>query len=656
VARASAAEQAGGWREVPFIAAIFVIPGLYAFAGPRWLAQRHIWWLLAVQAALTWVPVVIFGSSWVAGTGGLLAGLVFLSVPGPLSWLVAAGLLIAEILARALVTGLPYAEIGLPYRWSAIVWLVIAYVDDGLLFFGLVRLAQIVGEVRLARGQVAALAVAGERVEAAAQFQAAVGERLAAVAATAAAARLALPGDPARARALIAEAGAAARQAAVRARALTNAWRASALPEIPAPGGQAVIGARLAWAILVSALAGFISLDVLYAIASHYSARSSALLFGVVMPAAALQLYQSRPLPGGGRARWWQLALIVQVLLVFASFLPVIGVYNASLAGFLAGTMLLVVPGWWRWAGFAAAVTVWTGLYVAVPEQGITVSERLAPALMIYVVAALAATGLLVYGLSWLAGLARRLEEMHGELARMAVVRERLRIARDVHDLLGLGLAAIALKADLIERLIGRKDPRALAEIEEVGRISASARAEMRQVTGDGQRLSLAREVAAAQQLLGWAGVEMDAEVPSQALPQAADAVLAVVLREAVTNVLRHSAAAACTIRLTAGNGRARLQISNDGVAGGQPADQQSPTDPALRADPALRRATPAWPGPDDHPGSGLHNLASRLAAAGGRLTSGQTGDCFELTAEIPAGERDPGPGAAAGPAARPLA
>jgi two-component system, NarL family, sensor histidine kinase DesK len=645
LARASGADSVGGWREVPFIAATFVIPALYAFAGPRLLALRHSWWLLAAQAGLTWVPIVLFGSSWVAGTGGLLAGLVLLSVAAPLSWLVAGGLLAAEVLVRTLVTGLPYAEIGFPYRWSAMAWLIIIYVDDGLLFFGLVRLAQIAGEVRRARGQVADLAVAGERVEAAAHFQSAIGDRLAAVAAVAVTARQALPGDPARARALIAEAGAAARAAAARARALNGARQAAPLPE---QAGQAVIGARLAWAILVSALAGFLSIDVLYAIAGHYSARSSAVLFGTVVPAAILQLYQSRPVPGGGRARWWKLALIVQAAVVFAAFLPVIGVYSATMAGFLAGTMLLVLPGWWRWAGFAATAIAWTGLYVAVPERGVTLSERLAPTSAAYLAAAVTATGLLVYGLSWLAGLARRLEDMHRDLARVAVVQERLRVARDMHDLLGLGLATIALKTDLAGRLISRGDARAAAELEEVGRISAAARAEMRQVTGDSQRLSLASEAAAARQLLGWAGIEVDTDLPGGPLPHAADAVLAVVLREAVTNVLRHSAASSCRIRVTAQGGLVQLRVSNDGATSEHPSGPERPAAPVPGVPPVFQPAS------GDHPGSGLVNLAARLAAAGGRLVSRQADGRFDLVAEIPSRAADLRPGAPVGPASPP--
>jgi two-component system sensor histidine kinase DesK len=629
VARAAAAELVGGWHQTAFIAAIAVIPMLYAFPATRRFAQRHRWWLLAAQAVLTWVPVVLFGGSWVGGPGGVLAGLVLLSLSAPLSWLTAAGLLVAEVVARTVVTGLPYKEFGFPQAWAAAAWLVIAWVDDGLVFFGMVRLAQIVGEVREARGLSEQLAVAGERVEAAAQFQAAVGEQLAAVAAMAATAGHDLPGDPAGARSRIAEAGAAAREAAAKARSMTGAHRAAPPPQVPAPVGHAVISARLAWVVLVAVLTGFTSLSVVYAIVGHYPARSTAFLLGAAFLAAALQLYQSRPVPGGGRARWWQAALILQALLVFATFLPFVGVYGASMAGFLAGSVLLVVRGWPRWAGYAGVVTAWTVLYIAVSERGVTLSERLAPAAVAYVFAALACTGLLVYGLSWLAGLARQLEQLHGELARMAAVRERLRVARDVHDLLGLGLSAIALKADLIGRLIGRDDARAAAEIEEVSRISAAARAEMRHVIGDGQRLSLATEVAEARQLLGSAGVEVGADLPSGPLPQAADAVLAIVLREAVTNVLRHSAAAACTICVTAVDGSVRLQVSNDGVADAQPDGQPL-------ADAVLRVARASEPGTDDRPGSGLGNLAARVAAAGGRLTSRQAGGRFDLVAHIP--------------------
>jgi two-component system sensor histidine kinase DesK len=194
----------------------------------------------------------------------------------------------------------------------------------------------------------------------------------------------------------------------------------------------------------------------------------------------------------------------------------------------------------------------------------------------------------------------------------MAAVRERLRVARDVHDLLGLGLSAIALKTDLIDKLIGRDDGRAAAELDVLTRICASARADIGRVTGGGQQLSLAAELAAARQLLTSAGIDVRAAIPAGMLPPEADAVLAPVLREAVTNMLRHSAATAATIQVTAADGTLRLTISNDG------------------ATPAGRGGTP-W-----RAGHGLDNLTARVHAAGGRLAAGHADGRFELTADIP--------------------
>ena len=250
----------------------------------------------------------------------------------------------------------------------------------------------------------------------------------------------------------------------------------------------------------------------------------------------------------------------------------------------------------------------------------------------LYEATTIAAVGLLVYALSRLAGMAAELEAIRAELAQMAAVRERLRVARDVHDLLGLGLSAIALKADLIDKLIGRDDDRAAAEIGELGRTCAAARADIRLVTGGEQKLSLATELAAAGQILASAGVQVQVSMPAGSLPATADGVLAVVLREAVTNILRHSAAMSCTIEATAGDGAVRMAVSNDGETG--------------RAGPPGGHGSRGAGG-----GSGLANLTARVRAAGGQLSARRAGGgSFELTVEIPL----PGPGAVTGPAQTP--
>jgi two-component system sensor histidine kinase DesK len=179
--------------------------------------------------------------------------------------------------------------------------------------------------------------------------------------------------------------------------------------------------------------------------------------------------------------------------------------------------------------------------------------------------------------------------------------------------LLGLGLSAIALKADLIIRLIGRDDSRALSEIAEMTRICVTARTDIRLVTGEAAYLPLSAELAAARELLASAGIDVRADITDIAdtpLSAEADAVLVPVLREAVTNILRHSDARNASIETVAGAGVLRMRVSNDGVAGPLAAS--------------------------DGTGHGLANLTARVEAAGGRLTSERTAGRFDLVAEIP--------------------
>jgi two-component system, NarL family, sensor histidine kinase DesK len=600
--------------EVLFTVALFVLPVLYAFRRTRPWLDRHRWPVLAVQAVLTWVPFAIFGAGWQEGIGGLLAGLVLLMVPGRVSWLLAGGLLAAEVTVRAAGTGLP-----LPQTWMSVSWVVTYYVDDALVFFGMVRLAQIVGEVEQARGQATDLAVARERLQAAGSLQAAVGQRLADVAAMIAAARQALSRDATSARAQVAAAGVTARDAVAQARSVITA-QGEARPEPVAPrSASAVIGARLAWAVLVTVLLMFAVENIAWIVYSQYGTRLTALAIGDVLLTVGLQLHHSGAVRRGRKPRAWPLTLALQAALVYAFLLPFVWAYVGALAPFLAGSVLLLVPGRWRWAGYAAVVASFAVLYSVLGVRGNIIPDgKQIPSALFYA-AVTAGVGLMVYGLSRLAGLARELEGLRDRLARMAAVRERLRVARDVHDLLGLGLSAIALKSDLIAALIGRDDSRAAAEIEEMSRICATVRADARLVTGDGRRLSLVAELAAAEQILASAGIEVRADTCGEPLPAAADDVLAPVLREAVTNILRHAAATACLIELTAGP-TLRLHVSNDGA----------------------RRAATEEPTRAGGKGLGLANLEGRVRAAGGRLTIRQADGRFGPTAELPLGTREP--------------
>ncbi|MEU6172876.1 histidine kinase [Streptantibioticus parmotrematis] len=222
------------------------------------------------------------------------------------------------------------------------------------------------------------------------------------------------------------------------------------------------------------------------------------------------------------------------------------------------------------------------------------------------------ASGLLVSGLVRLTGLATHVRRSHAEpagSAGSAVTTERLRFARDLHDLLGYSLSTIILKCELANRLAPRDPLRAQRELAEVLRTGRQALADVRTVARGYRRMSLADEAESARATLTAARVRAAVRVGARPLPPEVDTVLATVLREGLTNMLRHSKAANCVITTTRTGNTVRLRLVNDG------ATQQ--------------------PGPAD-PEGGLDNLASRVTRLGGTLDAHHEGEWFHLTAELP--------------------
>ena len=252
VARVADAASTGQNGQVAFVIVLFVQPMLFVIPRTRPLMVRHRWPVLAVQAVLTVMPFFVFGGRWEEGISSLLAGMVLLTLPGRVSWPLAGLLCAAELAVRAAIHGFFWTP-----AWSAALWVAIVFVDDCLIFFGMVRLADLMEQLQSARAQAAELAIAGERLRAAEELQAAVGERLTDVAALTTAAQHALSGNPAEARERIVAAGVTAREAVARARAVTMDRRGPATPEPIGPARGAVVVPRLAWAILVVLLCGF---------------------------------------------------------------------------------------------------------------------------------------------------------------------------------------------------------------------------------------------------------------------------------------------------------------------------------------------------------------------------------------------------------------
>jgi two-component system, NarL family, sensor histidine kinase DesK len=173
--------------------------------------------------------------------------------------------------------------------------------------------------------------------------------------------------------------------------------------------------------------------------------------------------------------------------------------------------------------------------------------------------------GLDMVGLYRLADALRELHSLRTVLARQAVAEERLRLARDLHDLLGHTLSMITLKSELAGRLLEKEPARAAQEIQEVEREARRAGREVRAAVAGYRQPALDSELEAARQILTAAGIACEVEQTAGALPSATDAVLAWTVREGVTNVVRHSRARRCTIRITGEEDTVMAEVINDG-------------------------------------------------------------------------------------------
>ncbi len=221
--------------------------------------------------------------------------------------------------------------------------------------------------------------------------------------------------------------------------------------------------------------------------------------------------------------------------------------------------------------------------------------------------------------------LIRELSVAQGEVARLAaidaVTEERLRFARDLHDLLGHSLSVIALKAELARRLLERQASatQVQAEVTDIEQIARRALEEVREAVSGYRAHSLAAELDRARAALGVAGIAAQIAVSETPLPSFLDDLVAWVVREATTNIVRHSSAHHAEIEVSIDRGEARVEVRDDGVG----ANLETVASPAA--------------GGHVNSGSGLVGLRERLAEAGGSLTAGgAAGGGFEVVAVVP--------------------
>ncbi|MFC8081890.1 sensor histidine kinase [Streptomyces sp. NPDC057340] len=204
----------------------------------------------------------------------------------------------------------------------------------------------------------------------------------------------------------------------------------------------------------------------------------------------------------------------------------------------------------------------------------------------------------------------RQLRAAREELATRAVAEERLRFSRDLHDLLGHTLSVIVVKSEAARRLAPRDLDAALTQITDIESVGRQALTEVREAVTGYREGSLGTELDRARSALSAADVDPVVRRSGPPLPPQAEALLGWVVREAVTNVVRHSGASRCEIAVAGSADRVRLTITDNGTGAGSSAQG---------------------------PGTGLTGLRERLATAGGSLTAGaEPRGGFSVTAELP--------------------
>jgi two-component system sensor histidine kinase DesK len=347
---------------------------------------------------------------------------------------------------------------------------------------------------------------------------------------------------------------------------------------------------------------GFVMLPLIDAIESHRTGlEKAAIIAGAavfVVVFVSLVLVESKPF-APRRA-----IPIIALLLVIASALT-IGDRDAwaMLFIFTAGASSALLATRFAIPGVAAA----TGLGV------LALMARGAPWGTVFGFGAPAAgVGMMMVALTELRQTNRQLVSARAELARLAVAQERERFARDLHDLLGHSLSVIALKAELAGRLLPGRTSEAAGEISELEQVARTALGEVRDAVSGYRQPTLDGELAGARVALAAAGVEVGIERADVTFDSEVEAVLAWTIREGATNVIRHSGADRCTLRVSATLAAVRAEVLDDGAGAN-----------------------------GHHPGNGLTGLCERAHGVHGELEAATVpGGGYRLAVTIPRGRR----------------
>ncbi len=365
-----------------------------------------------------------------------------------------------------------------------------------------------------------------------------------------------------------------------------------------------ILTANLAWAVVLPvALVEPPSVSAWLLVAVLAAAAATALV--LVLRAAVTPWVTSR-------ARHVLLAVLVGVVLALWPVTSVWAAPGQEPWAWLAGTTVGVLPLVLR---PVAALAVGAAL-VAVGVAGAVVWGQSVPQTVGLTLGTAALVILMGQVLVWLLRLLVAAEAGREAEAGLAVVAERLRLAQELHDLLGHRLTVIALRAEVAGDLAAVDPARARAEADAVRHLAADTLRDVRSAVHGYGTVDLAEQLRTAELVLSSAGIRaeirVDAEPGAPALDLASSELLAAVVRESVTNLLRHSDAGHVTVDLTSGAAGAILVVVNDGLRATN-GDQETG---------------------GDH-GTGLAGLAARATRSGADLSWGPSGDRFEVRLEL---------------------
>jgi two-component system sensor histidine kinase DesK len=269
---------------------------------------------------------------------------------------------------------------------------------------------------------------------------------------------------------------------------------------------------------------------------------------------------------------------------------PLLGQARIRAAAIGAAVVTLITVATWRWAHFAPGLL----LTILVPFYAVAIAMQ-------------------AYSQFWRMGMRLHLAEQ--ELRTLAINNARLAVARDLHDLVGHSLSAIALRADLAAQQASNRAPEAAQEMGQVAQMARAALHDVRTAVREWRAVSLREEWAQAAVTLHAAGIRTEATGLEQSWPPDVDRALGFWIREGTTNILRHSTATQCRLTVHVETGRIRASLEDNGRPRAEPHPQA---------------------------GSGIAGLRERMAALGGTVTAQSTPTGFVLEAILPLVWRNP--------------